>query len=265
MKLIGILSLSGVVFAAACASISPVHTPSPSPQPGVEPAQPANETPPKPITPPPPTTRSNGAWKFAYTPGTYVYALTTDATIAPLNDTTRKRQIPELSQQATLAMSATGDLQVIDPVPSASSACDTVAALITRAQQLIPKIPDHFAAGNHWRDSTTTNGCRGIIPATSQVISNYTVVGDTTFAGTASVQIHRTDSLTANGEGAEGQHRIIMTATGTGDADLFFNTATGMFVGSNSLQTSVVNITTSGRLTQFLQHVKETVTLRGSR
>ena len=247
---------------AACASAPPANVPSPVSQPGAHPAQPVSVTPPS-VTPPPAV--HSGAWKFTYAPGTYLYALTTDATIAPLSDTTQKRQIPELTQQATLAMSATGDLQVVDPVPGASSACDTVAALITRAQQLIPKIPDHFAVGSHWRDSTTTSGCRGMIPATSQVISNYTVMGDTIFANAAAVRIHRTDSLTANGEGSEGQHRILMTATGTGAADLFFNTTTGVFAGSSGLQTTVVNVTTSGRLTQFLQHVKESVTLKGPR
>jgi len=262
MKLSGIVILSGAVFIAACASVSPANAPSPAPQPSVHPTQPVNVT--TTLATPSPVPHS-GAWKFTYAPGTYVYALTTDATIAPLSDTTQKRQIPELSQQATLTMSAIGDLQIVDPVLGTSSACDTASALITRAQQLIPKIPDHFAVGSYWRDSTTTSGCRGMIPATSQVISNYTVVGDTTFANAAVVWIHRTDSLTANGEGAEGQHRIFMTATGTGVADLFFNTTKGMFVGSSDLQNSIVNVTTSGRLTQFLQHVKESVLLKGSR
>jgi hypothetical protein len=265
MKLSGIASLSGAALITACASVSPVNVPSSTPQPGTNPAQPVNvaTTPATPATPLPAVPHS-GAWKFTYAPGTYIYTLTTDATVASLSDTTQKRQIPELSQQAMLTMSAIGDLQVINPVSGTSSACDIASALITRAQQLIPKIPDHFAVGSHWRDSTITSGCRGMIPATSQVISNYTVVGDTTFANAAVVWIHRTDSLTANGEGAEGQHRILMTATGTGATDLFFSTTRGMFVGSSDLQTSIVNVTTSGRLTQFLQYVKELVVLKGS-
>jgi hypothetical protein len=166
-----------------------------------------------------------------------------------------------MNQKATITIAAGGDVQVTDPAAVTTTACDANATLTTRARQLIPTIPAHFAAGDHWRDSTTTDGCRGMIPAESTLISNYTVTGETTFVNMPVVQIHRLDSLSANGEGSEGQHRISVTANGTGNTDLFFDVTTGRLIGSNGLQTSLVNVTTSGRLAQFIQRVTETITL----
>lgn len=171
--------------------------------------------------------------------------------------------MPELAQKATITVSVSGDEQVIDPAVVVSGSCDSNAALTTRAQQLIPKLPGRFSSGDHWRDSTTTMGCRGLIPAESTVISNYAVIGDTVFANIPAVQIHRVDSLSADGVGADGQHQIIVTANGIGNTDLFIDVTTGRLVGSLGLQTSLVNVTTSGRLAQFIQHVTETVTLAG--
>ncbi|MES2357702.1 MAG: hypothetical protein V4529_05105 [Gemmatimonadota bacterium] len=97
------------------------------------------------------------------------------------------------------------------------------------------------------------------------MISNYIVVGDTAFTNAVALQIHRTDSLSAAGEGTEGQHRIIVTATGTGVMDLFLDTAAGRLLSSRGLQTTLVSITTSGKLTQFIQHVTDTATIAGFR
>jgi len=260
MKLSRIIILTGVALATACASVTPVNAPEPVIKPGKVPVPP---TPPESVAvSQAPVAVRTGSWKFAYTPGTYEYAVTTDAIVAPVSDTTQKRQLPELNQTTTITLSATGDIQVVVPAPPTSSACDSAVILITVAKQITPRLPDHLAVGQRWRDSTTTSGCRGMIPATSQIISNYTVLGDTTFANAITVQIVRLDSLTAIGEGSEGQHRIHVTATGTGTTDLFVNTGTGALAGSSTNQSTLVSVTTSGRLTQFLQRVRELVVLK---
>lgn len=262
MKLTQILILSSGVFLAACATTPPMTAPTPSVQPAVKPNVPAQPT--QPPTPASAPASRAGTWTFAYAPGTYVYTLTTNATVAPIIDTTQKRPIPEMNQQVSLTINGAQDVQVINPVAGSSSACDQNTAIRTLAQQVIPKLPAHLATGDRWRDSTSTNGCRGMIPATTQMISNYVVGSDTTFANTNAVRIGRTDSLSANGEGSEGQHRIIVTATGTGISDFYVNPATGQFLGSNGLQTALISVTTSGRLTRFLQHVRESVVLKGT-
>jgi hypothetical protein len=259
MKLTGILCTSSTVFIMACASAPPASVPAPVSQPSAHPAQPA---PPTVSAAPRPTAVHGGPWTFSYAPGTYTYAITTAATIAPLSDTTQKRPLPDLTQKATVAISAVGDVQVIDPVIPTPVSCDSVAAaLAMRAQQIIPRLPSHLNAGDHWRDSTTTSGCRGAIAAESQIISNYVVVGDSTFDHIRAVQVHRTDSLSASGEGTDGQHRIMVSATGTGSADLFLDTSAGRFVGSQGQQTSLLRVTTSGRVVQFAQHVSESVAI----
>jgi len=264
MKLSGMASLMGAVFMAACVAAPPAIEPTPANKPEVNPTQPKSQ--PVPVAPAPPARMSRGGpWSFTYAPGTYAYTIVTDAVIAPALDTIQKRQIPELSQKTTISLSASGDLQVVDPAPGATASCDSSAALITRAQQLIPKLPNQLAVGDRWRDSTTTTGCRGTIPAESTVISNYVVVGDTAFTNAVALQIHRTDSLSATGEGTEGQHRIMVTATGTGVMDLFLDTAAGRLLSSRGLQTTLVSVTTSGKLTQFIQHVTDTATVAGFR
>jgi hypothetical protein len=100
-----------------------------------------------------------------------------------------------------------------------------------------------------------------MIPAQSTIISNYFVVGDTTINNAMILQIQRTDSLSANGEGADGQHRILVTAAGTGSGTLYLDVATGRLVGLFEVQSTRVNVTTSGRMTQFVQHTTETVSI----
>lgn len=145
---------------------------------------------------------------------------------------------------------------------------------------MITTLPPHITGGESWSDSTTTDGCRGSIPATSHVAHTYTVLGDTVLATvltgatapttapvtapTTALHVHRDDVIAATGEGAEGQHRVLVSATGTGSAELFFDVATGRFLGSDGVQNSSVDINTSGRVTRFVQHVAQHVALIGS-
>jgi hypothetical protein len=57
----------------------------------------------------------------------------------------------------------------------------------------------------------------------------------------------------------------MVTATGTGVMDLFLDTAAGRLLSSRGLQTTLVSVTTSGKLTQFIQHVTDTATVAGFR
>lgn len=78
------------------------------------------------------------------------------------------------------------------------------------------------------------------------------------------LEVHRVDSLSATGEGSDGQHRILVNATGTGVVDFFLDTIAGRFISSRGSQTSLVNVTTSGKLTQFIQDVTELVNVASS-
>ena len=255
-------SIFGAVFVTACVSAVPTPEPVPANKPNVVPSPPIS---PPPIAPVPRTRTSRGGpWNFTYAPGAYAFTIVTSATVAPMADTNQKRQLPESHQKLTIALSNTGDLQVVDPAPSTTTLCDSSSALITRAQQILPKLPSQLTVGYRWRDSTTTTGCRGTIPAESTVISNYVVVGDTTVMNLPALEVHRVDSLSATGEGSDGQHRILVNATGTGVVDFFLDTIAGRFISSRGSQTSLVNVTTSGKLTQFIQDVTELVNVASS-
>lgn len=253
---------------SACATLKPVIG-SPNNEPASEPANKPGNAPVPPARPSqtlparvlPADARATRAWTFFYAPGTYSYNFTTTATVAPATDTALAQPVPTLNQSATITVSATGDVQVINPVPVQPSACDPNTTLVTLARQLIPRIPNQITTGNTWRDSTTTSGCRGLIPIESNVISNYTVIGDTTINNTTVLQINRTDSLSASGEGADGQHRVLLTATGTGIGTVYLDPVTGLLVGIKEAQRALVSVTTSGRLVQFLQRATETVSI----
>ena len=252
----------GTVIVMACASIAPASGPASTDKGNQYPA-PTNAPTSPPAAAPTiaPTTTRTRSWTFRYSPAARTYTIVVDATVAPVSDATQQRPIPRSSQTATIAVPAAGDVQVIDPVTATSASCDANAALATMARQLIPKLPTHLSAGDSWRDSTVTSGCRGTIPAESTVISKYQVIGDTTLVGVPVLQIQRADSISAIGEGTDGQHRILISASGMGTADLFVNVAAGTLVESRGQQTSIISVTTSGRLTRFVQHVSQTATL----
>jgi hypothetical protein len=254
MRIINIIRYSavGLILGTACATPrggEGVVEPSPSPMPSVE--APVSET----------KGASRGPWSFRYAPGTYTYSIITEAQVAQLPDTTNFRAIPATTQMATVAVTDTG-VVVIDPATPETLQCDPSAALFTRAQVLLPQLPSYeLSAGATWNDSTTSNGCRGTIPTTTTVVRTFTVVGDTTYDATSALHIKRTETIVAKGEGNEGQHRIVLSATGSGSTDIYLDVATGRLLGVTSQQTTQVGITTSGRVSEFLQKVTERVTL----
>ena len=118
-----------------------------------------------------------------------------------------------------------------------------------------------MSAGDTWTDSTVTDGCRGSVPATSHVTRAYTVIGDTTMFGIRTLQIHHTDTINATGEGAEGEHRVLVSATGTAAGDIYVDTQSGRLVAASSQQTTNVAVSTSGKTSRYLQHITEQLSL----
>lgn len=225
---------------------APVQTRTPTPQPTPQ-AQPA---------------RGGGPWQYTPAGGTYSYVITTDATIARVDSAAPLRTLPTTTQRVTLAIFSTGDVQLVDPsTPTSDAPCDAAAALAARALELVPHVPTTLSAGATWSDSTTTRGCRGTIPTATHTQSRYTVIGDTVIGSTTALQVHRADSISAHGEGTQGQHRITLDATGTASTELFLDPASGRFLGADETQQTSVDVTTSGRTERFLQHVHERATL----
>lgn len=202
--------------------------------------------------------RSKSQWAFRYSPNTYSYTINTTPSIAQFPDTSNFRILPTASDTVAIAVTDTGMYVVSPPLPE-SLKCDEINALIIRARDLIPQIPTNLKAGMTWTDSTTTEGCRGSIPTLSTVVRLYQVVGDTLFNDEPALLIRKTETISAKGEGNEGQHRVQMTATGSGTANLYFNILAGSFLGMTGTQTTDLTITASGRTSKFLQRIVQIV------
>lgn len=202
--------------------------------------------------------RGGGPWQYAPAGGTYSYVITTDGTVSRVDSAAPPRTLPTTAQRVTLAIFSTGDVQLVDPpAPASDAPCDAASALATRALELVPRIPATLNAGATWSDSSTTHGCRGTIPTTTHTQSRYTVIGDTTVGGTVALQVHRADSISANGDGAQGQHHITLAATGIGGTELYLDPASGRFLGADETQETILDVTTSGHTERFLQHAHE--------
>ncbi len=260
------LSLALGIAALSATGCGPVHrieppAPGPTAQSPAQPVAPASTAAAvRPATVPTHESDRGRSWSFAYAPGVFTYDVVISGTVAPAADTSAKRPLPERTQRATLSIAEDGDVKVTEPVVASTEACDPASAIATFASSLIPKLPPRLTVGDAWTDSTTTSGCRGTVPTTTHALHNYTVVGDTTIAGAPAVIVHRIDSIAADGEGPQGQHRVFISATGTGTADILLDPSAGRFIGLNGTQSTTVDVTTSGRSTRFLQLTNERVT-----
>jgi hypothetical protein len=255
----------GLAMGVGACTVTRLPAPGSAPAPESPAPQPAASVPASTPTPTTPVqVRGGGPWRFTPAAGTYTYTLVTEAQIAPATDTTQLRSVPVMTQQVIVNVTPAGDVQLVDPPAPTSGACDAAAVLATRAQALVPRIPAALTVGATWNDSTTADGCRGPIPSTTRTLRTYTVIGDTTYAGVPALQIHRADVIDAHGQGAEGQHDVTLSATGTGTVELFFDTTSGRFLGSDGTQTTAVDVGASGRTTRFIQHVHEHATLEHS-
>lgn len=252
----------GIMIGMGACTVTRIPAPGSAPAPEPSRSQPAASAPGPGAQPTAPVrVRGGGPWRFTPAAGTYTYTLVTEAQIAPATDTTQLRSVPTTTQRVIVNVTSTGDVQLVEPPAPTSGACDAAAVLATRAQELVPRVPAALTVGATWSDSTSIDGCRGPIPSTTRTLHTYTVVGDTTYAGVPALQIHRADVIDAHGQGAEGQHSVTLAATGTGSVELFFDTASGRFLGSDGTQTTAVDVGASGRTTRFIQHVHEHATL----
>lgn len=256
-----VVPIAITIGVGAC-TVTRIPAPGSAPVPESSRPQPAASVPSDSTLPTAPVhVRGGGPWRFTPAAGTYTYTLVTEAQIAPATDTTQLRSVPTTTQNVIVNVTPAGDVQLVDPPAPTSGACDASAVLATRAQELVPRVPVALSVGAIWSDSTSVDGCRGPIPSTTRTLHTYTVIGDTTYAGVPALQIHRADVIDAHGQGAEGQHNVTLSATGTGSVELFFDTASGRFLGSDGMQTTAVDIGASGRTTRFIQHVHERATL----
>lgn len=146
--------------------------------------------------------------------------------------------------------------------PSSVLPCtDTMRTYTSRIPSQLNAIPSTIQRGLGWRDSTAVTGCQGLIPLEINLVRNYHVVGETRTPDESAILIHRSDSTHTSGEGSQGQHRISIEGTGSGQARILLDRDTGQLINAQSEQLTRVLTRVSGREATFVQQTKETIRL----
>jgi hypothetical protein len=108
-----------------------------------------------------------------------------------------------------------------------------------------------------WTDSLDTVGCQAAISTKAHSASMYTVSGEIIHEGQPMVVVQRTDTIQAYGEGAQGQHRILLAGSGNGKATYYLDTTAGKVIRLITEQKLLITITASGQPHQFTQSSKQ--------
>ena len=103
--------------------------------------------------------------------------------------------------------------------------------------------------------------CQASIPIRSHVNHSYTVAGERLYNNATVLMIQRVDSIRGEGDGAQQQHRIVLTAFGTGAATYYVDVATGHVVHLIVNQNVELTVTASGKASRFKQTATQEFTL----
>jgi hypothetical protein len=144
-----------------------------------------------------------------------------------------------------------GGVRVENP---ASDSCDPVRATVASdIHNLLAPVPSQLSRSAAWRDVITTSGCQAGIPTTAISKRTFTVAGEVDHSGRPHLLVQRVDSVSARGEGANGQHRMNLEGSGVGTAVYYLDTASGEVSRLTTNQRIRITVTTSGRLHSFTQ------------
>lgn len=246
MRKIVLLVITAVLV--ACTSSPSVST-SPAPS-ATPPSTPTSEKP----------SVSSGSWMFAYAPGTYSYKIKNEAEVEAEGESPRRS---EREDRVTIAVASDGAITVVEPaaVAGASGCQAPEAALRARAVYLLPKLPSQLNSGATWSDSVETSGCFRTASTNTIWLHNYVVEGETKFEGYNTVLVRRNSKVAGKGNVIEGQHNLLINATGVDSASFFVEPTTGKLLGSISNQAMDIVITASGQGKGFKQRAKQIVTV----
>jgi hypothetical protein len=237
------------------------------------------------------------SWNFSLAPGGIAYRISRNAVIESTSDSNSRREVSTNSTYESITLQqptndtifnfsasvdtfTTATQGAAEPVQAASlplqlsgtitgdtihissdsltEKCSPVmTALITDLHNLIPRLPSSLAKGTSWRDSTTAGGCQGSIPTRSRILRIYTVVGESSFENAPILIVQRADTIQAEGEGAQQQHRLQLAAQGVGSATYYVDTKAGRIVHLTVNQDLDLTITASGRASHFKQGTKQ--------
>lgn len=149
-------------------------------------------------------------------------------------------------------------LKPVSISPTSLPDCSTPAlTALSAIQRNVMVPPQQLTAGMTWTDSSSSSTCSGPILTTLTSTRSYTVLGETQYDGSPSVVVHRTDRIISIGDGSQGQHRIAVSAEGTGAGKLYLDPRSGMLRGAEGQYRMTLAVTSSGRTQRFTQDVRE--------
>lgn len=261
-----------------CVSTQPKPTVTPLPAPSV----------------PSPIAGGPSSWTFTFTPGTVAYRVSRNATVESVSDSATRKEASTNTTHESITLLFTGDTINFSAVADtfstiaqgvASSApgqlpsrvsgflledslivsrdslaqgCDPIAStLITDIHNLIPRFPASLSVTQTWTDSTSLSGCQGSISTKSRVLRHFRVIGQSTYENVSVLVVQRNDTISAEGEGAQQQHRLQLNASGAGTGIYYLEISTGRILHLTVSQDLNLTITASGRANHFRQSAKQ--------
>ena len=268
------------VSVIGCVSTQPKPTGIPTPTPSAVPS---------------PIPGGPSSWTFSLTPGTAAYRISRSATIEAVSDSAGRKEVSTnttyesitlLSAGDTISFSAVADTfstitqglagsaqtgqapshvsgsligdSLVVSRDSLAEGCNPIAsALVTDIHNLIPRFPPSLSPAQAWMDSTHLAGCQGSIPTRSRLLRYFKVIGLSTYENVSVLVVQRNDSISAEGEGAQQQHRIQLNASGTGGGIYYLDINTGRILHLTVSQELNLTIAASGRVNHFRQSAKQ--------
>jgi hypothetical protein len=251
---------------------------------------------PAPNSPPVINPSSTISWAFDYTPGALQYDISRSAAIEGQSDSGSNREISTNVTRELITLTSAGDSGIsftaivdtyssttqglIGPVKTvqlpvqvsgkfadsgitirndgSSEKCNPVSStIVSDLHNLLTRFPALLSQGMIWKDSASTSGCQASIQTTSRTIRSYVVLGESTYESRPVVVVQRTDTIHAEGEGAQQQHAVRLNAGGTGKAIYYLDTKDGYIVRLTADQEMILTITASGKAHQFKQNSRQ--------
>ena len=118
--------------------------------------------------------------------------------------------------------------------------------IVDGVSHFLPSWRSNLANGTTWTDTVSGKVNQNGMDVDRTSISSYVVKGDSTIRGMKAMRIHRTTAVKATGAGTMQGAAVSMESTGT-SVGSFFVTATGKFLGSDSVDDLGVKIQVLGQ------------------
>ncbi len=276
------------ILTMASGACAPARRSSPDPLPPVpDPAQPV-----PPIVAIP-LTEALGPWSLSYASGSTRYRITRTTTVEDLSGPGGRREVSSDRRQETISLTVKSPTRItidavldsleLTPRPagvdsftpaarlsadlsdgqlrfrtddSSSSCTPGTAILAGDLRTLVPVMPETLVKNASWTSSDSTALCQAGIVMMSVASHTYTVLGEARGNLTGLVQVRRISSIRGEGEGAQQQHRVKLSAAGTERCDYYLETATGRINRLHTDQQLDIQIENSGRVHRFAQQTR---------